>query len=53
MDIKFFLYVLRYNKTKRNFIVENLEGIDENKLLILKNRKSVNKWINTLRELEL
>ena len=53
MDIKFFLYVLRYNKTKRNFIVENLGGIDENKLLILKNRKSVNKWINTLRELEL
>ena len=45
MDKEFFTYVLKYNKTKRNVIVENLEGIDKEKILILKNRKQVNKWL--------
>lgn len=45
MDKDFFTYVLRYNRTKRNSIVENLEGIDEDKILILKNRRQVNKWL--------
>ena len=44
-DKDFFTYVLRYNRTKRNSIVENLEGIDEDKILILKNRRQVNKWL--------
>ena len=45
MDKDFFTYVLRYNRTKRNSIVENLEGIDKDKILILKNRRQVNKWL--------
>ena len=45
MDKEFFTYVLRYNRTKRKSIVENLEGIDKEKILILKNRKQVNKWL--------
>lgn len=45
MDKEFFTYVLKYNKTKRNIIVENLEGIDKEKILILKNRRQVNKWL--------
>ena len=45
MDKEFFTYVFRYNRTKRNSIVENLEGIDKDKILILKNRRQVNKWL--------
>lgn len=45
MDKEFFTYVLRYNRTKRKSIVENLEGIDKEKILILKNRRQVNKWL--------
>lgn len=45
MDKDFFTYVLRYNRTKRKSIVENLEGIDKEKILILKNRRQVNKWL--------
>ena len=45
MDKEFFTYVLKYNKLKRKSIVENLEGIDKNKVLILKNRKQVNEWL--------
>ena len=48
MDREFFLYVLKYNKKKRNVIVENLEGIDKNKVIIFKNRKSLNKWLGGL-----
>lgn len=45
MDKEFFTYVLKYNKVKRKIIVENLEGIDKEKILILKNRRQVNKWL--------
>ena len=45
MDKEFFTYVLRYNRTKRQSIVESLEGIDKDKILILKNRRQVNKWL--------
>lgn len=45
MDKEFFTYVAKYNKIKRKVIVENLEGIDKEKILIFKNRKQVNKWI--------
>lgn len=48
MDWEFFSYVLKYNKEKRNRIVEKLEGIDKNKVLIFKNRKQVNKWLGGL-----
>lgn len=49
MDKEFFTYVLRYNRTKRKSIVENLEGIDKEKILILKNRRQVNKWLKNER----
>lgn len=45
MDKEFFTYVLKYNKLKRKSILENLEGIDKEKILILKNRKQVNRWL--------
>jgi adenylate kinase family enzyme len=48
MDREFFFYVLKYNKKKRNIIVENLEEIDKNKVLIFKNRKTLNKWLGGL-----
>lgn len=45
IDKEFITYVLKYNKYKRINIVKNLEGIDENKILIFKNRKQVNNWL--------
>lgn len=45
MDKEFFTYVLKYNRVKRKNIVENLEGIDKEKVLIFKNRRQVNKWL--------
>ena len=48
LDKEFFFYVLKYNKNKRHYIVDNLEGIDKSKLLIFKDRKSVNKWIESI-----
>ncbi len=50
MDKEFFTYVLKYNKNKRKFIVENLEGIDKEKIMVFKNRKQVNRWIKELEE---
>lgn len=49
MDREFFTYVLKYNKNKRKFIVDNLVGIDEEKIKVFKNRKQVNKWIKELK----
>lgn len=48
MDKKFLLYVLKYNKTKRKYIIDNLKDIDVNKILIFKNRKDLNKWLKGL-----
>lgn len=45
MDFEFFSYVYRYNKNKRRVIVDNLEGIDKNKILVFKNRNKLNKWL--------
>lgn len=50
MDKDFLTYVAKYNKTKRNVIVENLEGIDKEKVLIFKNRKQLNKWLEQQRK---
>lgn len=49
MDKKFFMYVLRYNKEKRKYIVDNMQGIDNNKVMIFKKRKDLNKWLKELR----
>lgn len=45
MDKEFFTYVLKYNKEKRKFIVNNLEGIDKSKVIIFKNRRQLTKWL--------
>lgn len=44
INFKFLIWVLKWRKTKRKDIIENLEKIDKNKILIFKNRKQLNKW---------
>ena len=44
----FVKYVLFYNKNKRHFIEENLNGIDNNKIMIFKKQKDLNKWLKNL-----
>lgn len=51
MDKEFFTYVLKYNREKRKYIENNLEGIDKSKLMIFKNRKSLNKWVEKERKI--
>jgi hypothetical protein len=51
MDKEFFTYVLKYNREKRKYIDNNLEGIDKSKLMIFKNRKSLNKWVKKERKI--
>lgn len=48
LDKEFLLYVLRYNKNKRQIIINNLDKIDKNKIVVLKNRKQVNNWLKNL-----
>ena len=50
MTKEFFTYVLKYNKEKRHFIVDNMEGIDQNKVLIFKKQKDLNKWLKNQKE---
>jgi len=44
-NFTFFKYVITYNKKKRHIIVDNLNGIPEDKVLIFKKRKALNKWL--------
>lgn len=44
MSFKFFMFVVKWRKVKRPFIFETLEKTDKNKVLIFKNRRSLNKW---------
>ncbi len=48
LDKEFLLYVLKYNKNKRKYIIDNLKYIDKSKIIIFKNRKSINKWTKML-----
>ncbi len=48
LDKEFLFYVLNYNKNKRKYIVENLENIDKEKLLVFKNRKMLNDWLENI-----
>ena len=48
-NFTFFIYVITYNKKKRHIIVDNLNGIPEDKVLIFKKRKALNKWLEELR----
>lgn len=49
VNFTFFKYVITYNKKKRHIIVDNLNGIPEDKVLIFKKRKALNKWLEELR----
>ena len=44
MTFEFFMLVVRWRKTRRKFIIDTLENIDKSKVLIFKNRRSLNKW---------
>lgn len=44
MSFKFFMFVLKWRKNKRKFIIDTLENIDKDKIMIFKNRKKLNKW---------
>ena len=44
MNFKFFMLLVKWRKTRRQFIIDTLESIDENKVLIFKNRRALNKW---------
>ena len=44
MSFKFFVWVLNWRKDKRNEIIENLKGIDKEKILVFKSRRKLNKW---------
>lgn len=50
MTKEFFTYVLKYNKQKRHFIVDNMEGINQNKVLIFQKQKDLNKWLKNQKE---
>lgn len=50
LTFKFLKYVSKYNKEKRQIIVDNLEGIDESKILMFKKQKDLNKWVKTQKE---
>ena len=44
----FIKYVATYNKKKRHIIEELLMDVSPNKVLIFKNQKDLNNWINTI-----
>jgi len=51
MNKKFFLYVLNYNKEKRRYIVDNMNGIDQSKVMVFKKQKDLNKWLKSQKEI--
>ena len=50
LTFKFLKYVSKYNKEKRQIIVDNLEGINKNKIIIFKKQKDLNKWLKKQKE---
>lgn len=44
LDKDFFFWVLRWRKTKRKDILKYIQKIDQDKLLIFKSRRQLNKW---------
>lgn len=44
MSWEFFKWVLNWRKNKRQKIMNVLKNVDKNKVLIFKNRRSLNKW---------
>jgi len=45
MDLKFLKIIIKYNKEKRIYILDNIKGIDKNKIMIFKKQKDLNKWL--------
>lgn len=41
---KFFLWVVNWRKNKRQIIIENMQGINKEKINIFKSRHQLNKW---------
>ena len=44
ISFKFLKFVINWRKDKRLFIINTLKNIDKDKILIFKNRRSLNKW---------
>ncbi len=44
MTFSFFFWVLRWRGKKRKYIVELVNKIDQNKVMLFKNRKQLSKW---------
>ena len=45
LDFEFIKYVASYNKKSRHSIVDNLKDVPNDKILIFKKQKDLNKWI--------
>ena len=50
LTFEFLKYVSKYNKEKRKFIVNNIQGINSNKVIIFKKQKDLNKWLKEQKE---
>lgn len=44
IDLKFLYWVLRWRKDKRQKVLKYIKNVDDNKLLVFKNRRQLNKW---------
>ena len=44
MNWEFFWWVVKWRKNKRQTIIENIKGIDSDKIHIFKSRRQLNKW---------
>ena len=44
MNWEFFSFVINWRKNKRNEVLEKVNEVNQEKMLILHNRKQLNKW---------
>ena len=47
-NLKFYKYVLTYNRKKRPDVVKMLEKIPKNKIITFKKQKDLNKWLKII-----
>ena len=52
LNYRLIKYTWNYNKNKRPFIMNNLNSIDSKKILIFKNRKELNIWLEKVAKLK-
>lgn len=45
LSLTFVKYVMKYNKDKRHFITDALQDINEDRVIIFKKQKDLNKWL--------